>query len=231
MQDLNYLVQKIQKDLLFSFILTVPWIVGVSEEGSFYKETFPPSFLALFRRPLWKELMALWDKPSSANNHRSKVKLSSGEWKPDKIHYKSWHSNWELSNANCTSMSGLPQCSTRGQILLSLVAWSILLILTGTSHLIKTSKIWSLKRLKVNAISAALEGEWWFWFHSKGMIFSSFRRQWHGCVCVCVWGQRFAGQKDLWTNTAHKENVLLRWNLPEHIMPSKMFYGYFCCLR
>lgn len=37
--------------------------------------------------------------------------------------------------------------------LLSLIAWSILLIFTGTSHLIKTSKVWayivSLKRLDV----------------------------------------------------------------------------------
>lgn len=206
-------------------------MVGISDQGSCYKEIwFPSSFLALLRRPLWKGLMALWDKPSSANNHRSKVKLSSGEWKLDKIHYKSWHSNWELSNANCTSVSGLPQCSTRGQILLSLMAWSTLLIFTETSHLIKASKIWSLKRLKVNTISAALAAEWWFWFHSEGMIFSSFRWHWHGCVCVCL-GAEICRTKDLWSNTAHKENVLLKWNLPEHIMPSKMFYRYFCCVR
>lgn len=150
MQDLHYLAQKIQRDLLFSCILTVSWMMGISEEGPCYKLTcFPPSFLALLRRPLWKGLTALWDKPSSANDHRSKAKLNSREWKPDKMHYKSWHSNWELSNANCSSVSGLPQCPTRGQIRLSLMAWSILLIFTGTSHLIKTSKIWSLKRLKV----------------------------------------------------------------------------------
>lgn len=182
-------MQKIQSHLLFSCILTVPLMVSISEEGSCYKETcFPPSFLALLRKPLWKGLMALWDKPSSANNHRSEVKLNSGEWKLDKIHYKSWHSNWELSNANCSSVSGLPQCSTRGQILLSLMAWCILLIFTGTSLLIKISKIWSLKRLSliVDAISAATGVEWWFWFHSKGMIFSFFRRQWFNCICVCL---------------------------------------------
>lgn len=50
-------------------------------------------------------------------------------------------------------------------------------------------------------------------------------------VYVCVWGQRFAGQKDLWTNIAHTENFLLKKNLPEHNMSSKMFYRYFCCLK
>lgn len=54
--------------------------VSEEEEGSCYSETcFPPSFLALLRRPLWRGLMALWDKPPSDNNCRSKVKLNSEE--------------------------------------------------------------------------------------------------------------------------------------------------------
>lgn len=138
--DLNYSLQKNPEDLLFSCILTITLIVwqfqGRRGEPCYKETCFPPSFLALLRRPLWKGLMALWDKTSSANNHRSKVKLNSEEWKPDKMHYKSWHSNWELSNANCSSVSVLPQCPTRDQIPLSLMAWSILLIFTGTSHLI-----------------------------------------------------------------------------------------------
>lgn len=45
MQDLNYLVQKIQRDLLFSCVLTVPFQVGISEEGSCYRDLFPTLFL------------------------------------------------------------------------------------------------------------------------------------------------------------------------------------------
>lgn len=79
MQDLNYSLQKNPEDLLFSIALIVRAFQRRRRAPVTERPVSHPLFLALLRRPLWKGLMALWDKPPSANNRRSKVKLNSEE--------------------------------------------------------------------------------------------------------------------------------------------------------